>query len=305
MPSSPQRRGTATSFDLFPTIHWDPREGRQVAHSKRVPKLDLATWENALQASGLAYSVDPEGTSPDALLHWAAPVVTVVDNWSVRFNEIQQSLWLNDEVAEQMAKLTDPAGKANFKADIEAILRGERTWTDDTGTIHPLDLATIYATVAAFGIETAIFEDLVKDLAAGVEAELISVPVLQLSRIFPAFLRGITPSQPLLTNSILYGPTTVVAPATTRPLSPLFTNVDRLYSTARLLVEEPTIPAELQVEMAALTVDAQTRAGTTAAGYWLKKAPEGDQLADGRWHYRLEYWFAERLGLFAQRKIVT
>jgi hypothetical protein len=305
MPSSPQRRGTATSFDLFPTIHWDPREGRQVAHSKRVPKSDLASWENALQASGLAYSVDPEGTSPDAMLHWSAPVVTVVDNWSVRFNEVQQSLWLNDEVAEQMAKLTDPAGKANFKADIEAILRGERTWTDDTGTIHPLDLATIFATVSAFGIETAIFDDLVKDLAAGVEAELISVPVLQLSRIFPAFARGIVPNQPLLPDAILYGPTTVVPPPTTRPLAPLFTNADRIYSTVTLLTEEPTIPAELQVEMAALTIDAQLRAGTTAAGYWLKKAPEGDQLADGRWHYRLEYWFAERLGLFAQRKIVS
>lgn len=305
MPSSPQRRGTATSFDLFPTINWDPREGRQVQHSKRVPKTELASWENALQAAGLAYSVDPEGTSPDALLHWAAPVATVVDNWSVRFNEIQQSLWLNDEVAVEMAKLTDPAGKANFKADIEAILRGERTWTDDAGIIHPLDLETIFATVSAFGIETAIFDDLVKDIAAGVEAELTSVPVLQLSRIFPAFARGTVPNQPLLTDAILYGPAAVVPPPTTRPLEPLFTNVNHLYTTVGLLTEEPTIPAELQVEMAALTVDAQLRAGTTAAGYWLKKAPEGDQLADGRWHYRLEYWFAERLGLFAQRKIVA
>lgn len=305
MPTSPQRRGDGIAFDLFPTIHWDPREGRQVAHSKRIAKTSLATWEGDLQSAGLAYSVEPEGTGPDVILRWSAPVVTVVDNWSVRFNEIQQSLWLNDEVAVEMAKFTDPAGKANFKADIEAILRGERTWTDEDGAFHQLDLETIYDTVEAYGIETDIFNDLVKDLAAGVEAELISVPVLQLSRIFPAFARGTVPSQPRLTDAILYGPTTPTPPPTTRPLSPLFTNVDKLFSTERLIIEEPTLPAELQIEMAALTVDARTRAGTTAAGYWLKKAPEGDQLADGRWHYRLEYWFTERLGLFAQRKIVA
>ena len=62
-------------------------------------------------------------------------------------------------------------------------------------------------------------------------------------------------------------------------LAPVFQNANRYYSTASLLAFETTIPANLRAEL--------------PAGWWKKEPPKADQQSDGRWVYRVEYWYAE------------
>lgn len=70
----------------------------------------------------------------------------------------------------------------------------------------------------------------------------------------------------------------ITLPARTT-LAPAFANSNAIFSTDELRALEPTIPANLR--------------DTLPAGFWQKKTPTAAQQPDGRWVYRVEYWWAE------------
>lgn len=76
---------------------------------------------------------------------------------------------------------------------------------------------------------------------------------------------------------------TITLPANTA-LAPAFLYSNQIFSTASLLGYETTIPANLK--------------STLPAGYWQKKTPTAAQQSDGRWVYRVEYWFTEEYDEF-------
>jgi hypothetical protein len=305
LPASPQVRGVA-AVDLFPSIHWNPREGRLLQFSKLVLRSAVVAEEALLQARGFAYTVEPAGPA-NALIRWTAPPQVIVETWAERFNEQQQSLWLDDAVRLVMDKFTDLTGRANFKADVEAVLAGARTYQDDDNVAQPLTLELIYA--SALAAYPTLTEDdfitldlLVEDLANGVESSLpVSAPVLQLSRVFPSFTEGTNPPTPYLPDALLAGPVAETTIDYNGALAELFGDINRIYTTAQLFAAFPTIPVRMQAIYQAITDEATERLGETA-GFWLKKAPEGDELEDGRRHYRTEFWYAERLGNLAALK---
>lgn len=76
---------------------------------------------------------------------------------------------------------------------------------------------------------------------------------------------------------------TITLPAKTT-LAPAFQYSNQIFTTASLVAYETTIPANLT---SALPV-----------GYWQKKTPTAAQQADGRWVYRVEYWWSEEFDEF-------
>jgi len=303
LPTSPKAYGVVDPDD-FPAIAWNPREGRHVEYSRSLLRSNVTALEALLQTRGFAYSVTPT-SGAKALVKWSAPFQQVVENWTPRFNETQQSLWLDDAVRAEMAKLTDLQGRADFKADLESVLAGERTYTDETG-LHEITIASVKATVVAFGFSATVFDKLVKDLVSGVENTLpVSTPVLQLSRVFPSFTSGSNPPTPYLSSSVTDGPYPAAVIDYSALLLSMFANINFLYTTEQLIAIEPTMPVELKAVYRAITAAASAGPEGTTPGYWLKKAPEGDQLEDGRWHFRVEYWFAERIGELASARLLA
>lgn len=76
---------------------------------------------------------------------------------------------------------------------------------------------------------------------------------------------------------------TITLPSNTA-LAPAFQYSNQIFTTASLVGYETTIPANLT---SALPV-----------GYWQKKTPTAAQQSDGRWVYRVEYWWAAEFDEF-------
>jgi len=75
----------------------------------------------------------------------------------------------------------------------------------------------------------------------------------------------------------------ITLPALTT-LAPGFSNSNLIYTTAQLLAFETSIPFNL--------------GNTLPEGYWQKKPPSASQQSDGRWVYRVEYWWAKEYDPF-------
>ncbi len=76
---------------------------------------------------------------------------------------------------------------------------------------------------------------------------------------------------------------TITLPSNTA-LAPAFDYSNKIFTTASLVGYETTIPTNLR---SALPV-----------GYWQKKTPTAAQQSDGRWVYRVEYWWASEFDEF-------
>ena len=306
LPTSPKAYGVVDPDD-FPSIAWNPREGRHVEYSRSLLRSNVTALEALLQTRGFAYSVTPT-SGAKAMVKWSAPFQQVVENWTPRFNETQQSLWLDAAVRTEMAKITDIQLRAQFRADIEAVLAGEKTYTDSNGALQPLSFDIIFnnGNLPA-GLDRDVFEDkLFPDLIAGVANTLpVSTPVLQLSRVFPSFTVGSNPPTPYLSSGVTDGPYPAAVIDYSALLLSMFANINFIYTTEQLIAIEPTMPVELKAVYRAITAAASAGPEGATPGYWLKKAPEGDQLEDGRWHFRVEYWFAERIGELASARLLA
>lgn len=76
---------------------------------------------------------------------------------------------------------------------------------------------------------------------------------------------------------------TITLPARTT-LAPAFEYSNKIFTSASLVAYETTIPSNL--------------VSALPAGYWQKKTPTAAQQSDGRWVYRVEYWWAQEFDEF-------
>ncbi len=215
--------GSTGPFALPPRQTRRARTGVVIEPRTKVLNSDLATFLAGLGSA--EYDVDPIEGSPYSLVTVTQPETEeaeaiLADLWSVSFNEEQLSLWAKPAVRAELAK-ADPAKAALFKADVEALLSGNRTVTDAEGNEIELTFTGLVAVAVALGMNGAVISALLTSLGQGVEYYYNSLPVIR---------------------------RTITLPSTTS-LHPAFANLGALYSTSALLSAEPTIPTNLSAEL--------------------------------------------------------
>lgn len=266
---------------LMPAVSWSPRLGRLEEQRVQILAADLAAWETTLQNAGYEYRFDPIGQSPLGIITYKQPQETqpdeaLSDTWAVRYLEEQRDIWLDNLVVQQVARLASAGVRARFKADIEALLRGETerpaTYDADgvvTENSYPLTIDDITTKAGMEGDAAflAMTNALVNDLADGATAQFTSTPALVRTSIWPA----------------------------TTAINPVFDYVNNLCTTAALIAYETTMPANI---VSALNT-------TLPNYYWLMKAPTLEQQEDGRWRYSREYWGVPRIANLLTDRIVT
>lgn len=207
---------------------------------------EVASFTAALRSNGYAYEVDPIGESPHSIVttlnvdEGSGPETILNDLWELDGNDMEKSIWELPKVRRELEKTLDVWERAQVRANIEALVRGD----SEDGATTPSNF------------DPAVYTGLISSLISGVEAFPISTYVLRRTLTLPA-----------LTT-----------------LAPGFANSNRIYTTAQLLAFETSIPANL--------------GNTLPAGYWQKKTPTASQQSDGRWVYRVEYWWAEEYDPF-------
>ncbi len=118
-----------------------------------------------------------------------SPDEQVVTVYELDYAKAQRSHWLRPDVQAELAKITDPAGRAQFRSDITALARGERVVLNVSeagrATQTALDFETVLAAAAQFGISVDLFRQLASSLAAGDEEFMFEIPVLKVQRVTP------------------------------------------------------------------------------------------------------------------------
>lgn len=265
---------------LTPAVTWTPRGGRIEEARVQILHTDLAAYESSARTAGYEYRYEPVGNSPVGVFSYKRPQETqadedLSDTWAVRFIEEQRDIWLDDEVATQLARITDETNRAIFKADIEAMVAGNRTRQPDEveSAAGAASVALTFDTIVARAGFTgdSAFETLarrlVADLGSGATSQFVSTPALVRTSVRPA---GTS-------------------------LQPVFAYVNNLVTTANLIAYETTIPTNL---VSALNA-------SLSAYYWLMKAPTMEQQEDGRWRYQREYWGVPRIANLLTDRIVV
>lgn len=265
---------------LTPAVVWTPRGGRLEEARIQILHTDLATYETTAQAAGYEYRYEPIGNSPVGVFSYKRPQesqgdVDLSDTWAVRPIEEQRDIWLDDEVATQLARITDETERAMFKADIEAMVAGNRTRQPDEveAAAGAAAVALTFDTIVAragFTGDTAfetLARRLVADLGSGATSQFVANAALVRTSIRPA---GTS-------------------------LQPVFAYVNNFATTANLIAYETTMPVNLVTALNA----------SLSNYYWQMKMPTMEQQDDGRWRFTREYWGAQRIANLQLDRIVV
>lgn len=238
--------GTYSGIALQPRQRWSPRNGLLSEPRTKLLNSAVASYTAALRANGYAYEVEPIGESPHSIVttlnvdEGSGPETILNDLWELDGNDMEKSIWELPKIRRELEKTLDVWERAQVRANIEALVRGD----SEDGATTPSNF------------DPAVYTGLISSLISGVEAFPISTYVLRRTLTLPA-----------LTT-----------------LAPGFANSNRIYTTAQLLAFETSIPTNL--------------GNTLPTGYWQKKTPTASQQSDGRWVYRVEYWWAEEYDPF-------
>lgn len=265
---------------LQPAVSWSPRAGRLEEQRVQILAASLATWEANLQAAGYEYRFDPIGQSPLGIITYKQPQETQPDEalsdvWAVRYLEEQRTIWALPAVQVQLAKITDETNRALFRADIEAMVAGQRTRQPDSveAAAGVFEVELTFDTIVARSGQSAdsdfvaMARRVVADLGVGADVQFVGAPVLVRASIWPAGTA----------------------------LNPVFRYINAVCTTPSLLAYETTIPANIRTEINA----------TLPAGYWLMKSPTLEQQEDGRWRYSREYWGLESISSLMTERLVV
>jgi hypothetical protein len=250
---------------LLPTSYTHRlREGVTTQIRYKVRTHDLQAWLNTY-ASSFEYQAEPIPGSPYSSVTISnsasiAPDAVIANIWGVSYTEINASAWANPNVKAQLKLAT--TDQANLWHDmVVRFLAGEQIYTVstlvpgspppyDTPSVDvPLTSANLISYATAFGMDGAYMGQFIESLGKGTDEIIFSFPTLRRS---------------------------IIRPANT-DLSPVFSDVGTIFSTAGLLAYEPSIPANLSVDL--------------PDGWWQRKSPAAEQQDDGRWHYQIEYWY--------------
>lgn len=192
------------------------------------------------------YSFDPASGST------TAPADPVSRVWTLQGNDIEVTPWALPKMQSELAKITNVELRARIVARIEALIRGETQFRDETGKLTPLTLTNILSDTFAYAIDPQVFIDVVDAMASGIEAFPVSQYVLRKVE-------------------------TVVAAS---QLKVSHENTGRMLTYGRLIADEPTLPSAILIEPGGLQAD----------HFFLKRTPTVDQMNHGQWQLTQEYW---------------
>lgn len=249
-----QHQGTYDAISLQPAQRWTPRGGFITNPRTKLLNTSVASFTASLRANGYAYEVEPLGESPYSI------VTTLAVEPDATSDTILNDLWELDGNDLEKDYWSAPAVDAWFgemdliqKAAVRALI--ER-WVREGG--DPEDFRNEVATAFAGGPSSG--------LSAQDEA-ILDLIVSDLAAGTQSYA---------IAAYVLRRSVTVPAGTT---LAPSFGNANKIFTSAQLVATETTIPLNLRVAL--------------PDGYWQKKTPTASQQPDGRWVYRVEYWWAE------------
>lgn len=249
-----QHQGTYDAISLQPAQRWTPRGGFITNPRTKLLNTSVASFTASLRANGYAYEVEPLGESPYSI------VTTLAVEPDATADTILNDLWELDGNDLEKDYWNAPSvkeflsvGNSLQKADVKRIVE---TFVREGGDVDDMTREVARAlTVGARNTLTAE-EDAILNL---IVADLVAGT--QSFAVATYVLRR-----------------TVTVPAGTT-LAPSFGNANKIFTSAQLVATETTIPLNLRASL--------------PDGYWQKKTPTASQQPDGRWVYRVEYWWAE------------
>ena len=249
-----QHQGTYDSISLQPAQRWTPRGGFITNPRTKLLNASVASFTASLRANGYAYEVEPLGESPYSI------VTTIAVEPDATADTILNDLWELDGNDLEKDYWSAPAVDAWFgemdliqKAAVRALV--ER-WVREGG--DPEDFRNEVAVAFAGGPSSG--------LSAQDEA-ILDLIVSDLAAGTQSYA---------IAAYVLRRTVTVTAGTT---LAPSFGNANKIFTSLQLVATETTIPLNLRASL--------------PDGYWQKKTPTATQQPDGRWTYRVEYWWAE------------
>lgn len=183
----------------------------------------------------------------------------ISEQWELKRNLIEKDIWQRPEVIAEIDKFTDREKKAFFRADIEALLNGERFYTDDDGEQQRLYYSDLMVIAQTFGCDTSVFDSLFDALCKGVTQFQVIQRVLHRTRI-TANTQTLKAAD-VDTNKML-------------PNQLLVSAINGAKNTTHIKFEMPS------------------------SGYWLKLIPEVIPISKTRWKITNEYWHVDSYEAF-------
>lgn len=249
-----QHQGTYDAISLQPAQRWTPRGGFITNPRTKLLNTSVASFTASLRANGYAYEVEPLGESPYSI------VTTLAVEPDATSDTILNDLWELDGNDLEKDYWSAPAVE---------------------GWLAALDLtqrANVRAIVERYvreGGDQSDFENEVAGALAGGAGTGLNPSDKAILDLIVSDLAAGTQSYAIAAY-VLRRSVTVPAGTT---LAPSFGNANKIFTSAQLVATETTIPLNLRVAL--------------PDGYWQKKTPTASQQPDGRWVYRVEYWWAE------------
>lgn len=138
-----------------------------------------SVW-HLLEVSIAGLSTSETAPSPDE------QIVTIYD---LDYAGASFDLWLRPDVQEELKKIEDPAGRAQFKADLTALCKGERVVMKfnegGRATQAELKLDDLLSVASTAGMDLAVIEPLADSLVSGDEELELEIPVVKVQRVAP------------------------------------------------------------------------------------------------------------------------
>ncbi len=263
--------GQPTLTELTALPSWDPRTGDTIQRRWRGTPVAVEAQRVVLRAAGIRYQVEaPEDGGFQVISGYYGAAETqptneaISDMWDLEGEDLELAIWEHWKWT-AICSYADVDTKAEYvakvRAWIEALARGERTWTDDDGTTLVLsqaeiiDNATVLLNLTGHTDELAWLKLLIQDFQSGVEA-------------FPQ-------SRWVLRRTM------TVAEGTVIRLD--LTNIGRVFTTA-VLIADNSIDPDIQADL--------------PTGYWVKRTPKKLNVGSGKYTLQYEWWFAEEYSHF-------
>jgi len=168
---------------------WNPRTGYQqvVVYTGTPAELETLSANAISNGYSVRYVPDQQGGYSSLEVTYGAaetqdPAVPLSDEWSLIGNDLEKSIFEHPSVTSEQ-ETWEPSEKVNFKAAIEAALRGDGTTAADL--LDPLPAGSVQ-----------LADSLYDELAKGVEAYTVSQFVLRHTVV----ITSNSTIQPVLTN---------------------------------------------------------------------------------------------------------
>lgn len=249
-----QHQGTYDAISLQPAQRWTPRGGFITNPRTKILNTSVASFTASLRANGYAYEVEPLGESPYSI------VTTLAVEPDATADTILNDLWELDGNDLEKDYWSAPTVEA---------------WLAALDLTQRANVRAIVERYVREGGDQSDFENEVAGALAGGAGTGLNPSDKAILDLIVSDLAAGTQSYAIAAY-VLRRSVTVPAGTT---LAPSFGNANKIFTSAQLVATETTIPLNLRVAL--------------PDGYWQKKTPTASQQPDGRWVYRVEYWWAE------------